>query len=421
MNTDTITLRFRPQLQAVVDLPPSKSISARALIIQALASCSDRLHNLSDCDDTRAMLHALGEGRKEMVVDIGASGTAMRFLTAFFATREGEEHLLTGTPRMLQRPIGPLVDAFRALGADITYEGQEGFPPLRIRGRRLEGGRVSIAAHISSQYISALMMAGAIFPKGLEIQLEGVVASRPYIIMTQRLMEQWGVRSELTDHAVKVLPGGYHPVERYSVELDWSAASYWFSLVALSPDVHASVLLRGLSQHSIQGDSVCGRLFSPLGVGVSETEEGILLTKIPDESSSSTTPSPQEPCEFQMSDCPDLAQGLVVAAALLDKPFSMCGLESLKIKETDRMAALISEMAKLGCVLRQQGEGTLTFSPVCHESQAMPLPHISTYDDHRMAMAFAPAAWKFPGLVIEHPGVVTKSYPRFWDDLSCLL
>lgn len=420
MNTDSLVLRFRPQLRADISLPPSKSISARALIVQALAGVSERVENLSDCDDTLAMLRALGEGRREEVVDIGASGTAMRFLTAFFATREGEEHVLTGTPRMLQRPIGPLVDAFRSLGADIDYAGETGFPPLRIRGRRLQGGRVSIAAHVSSQYISALMMVGPILPRGLEIELEGTVASLPYIIMTQRLMEQWGARVERRGASLCVKPGGYQPVATYRIEPDWSAASYWFSLVALSSDANARVWLRGLSLRSIQGDSVCAELFRTLGVDMQETAEGIVLTKNAEPETALRQAWSESVQTFSMGDCPDLAQGLVVAAALCGVPFRMTGLESLKIKETDRIAALISEMRKLGCIVRQEDEGTLSFSPSDYRPSASP-PRIDTFDDHRMAMAFAPAAWQFPGLTIMQPQVVTKSYPRFWHDLSCLL
>lgn len=413
-----MTLRFCPTLRARIALPPSKSISARALIVQAYAGQDGMVAGLSDCDDTRAMRHALAEGRHETTVDIGASGTAMRFLTAFFATREGETHLLTGTPRMLQRPIGPLVDALRALGAEIHYEGTEGYPPLRIVGHNLQGGRVSIAANVSSQYISALMMAGAVMPQGLVIELLGKVASRPYIEMTLQLMQQWGASATMDGNTVSVLPGkGYHRETPYDIEPDWSAASYWYALVALSPDAETSVELPGLSPDSIQGDRVCASLFATLGVDTCPTPEGGLRLK-----KKKDYRRPSDIQHYDMADCPDLAQGLVVAAALLGIPFACCGLESLKIKETDRMAALQQELGKLGLHLQAPDDGHLIFTPQNSGKAAgssVP-PCIETYDDHRMAMAFAPTAWYCPGLQIAHPEVVSKSYPEFWQHLACL-
>lgn len=413
-----MTLRFCPTLRARIALPPSKSISARALIVQAYAGQDGMIAGLSDCDDTRAMRHALTVGRHETTVDIGASGTAMRFLTAFFATREGETHLLTGTPRMLQRPIGPLVDALRALGAEIHYEGNEGYPPLRIVGHNLQGGRVSIAANVSSQYISALMMAGAVMPQGLVIELLGKTASRPYIEMTLQLMRQWGASATMDGNTVSVLPGkGYHRETPYDIEPDWSAASYWYALVALSPDAETSVELPGLSPESIQGDRVCATLFSTLGVETCPTTDGGLHLR---KRQGYQRPSAMQ--HYAMADCPDLAQGLVVAAALLGIPFACCGLESLKIKETDRMAALQQELGKLGLHLQAPDDGHLIFTPQNSGEAAgssVP-PCIETYDDHRMAMAFAPAAWYCPGLQIAHPEVVSKSYPEFWQHLACL-
>lgn len=413
-----LTLRFRPTLRACIALPPSKSISARALIVQAFAGQEGMIAGLSHCDDTLAMRHALTVGRHETTVDIGASGTAMRFLTAYFATCEGETHILTGTARMLQRPIGPLVDALRTLGAEIHYEGTEGYPPLRIVGHNLQGGRVSIAANVSSQYISALMMAGAVMPQGLTIELLGKTASRPYIEMTLQLMQQWGASATMDGNTVSVLPGkGYHRETPYDIEPDWSAASYWYALVALSPDAEASVELPGLSPESIQGDRVCASLFATLGVDTCPTPEGGLRLK---KKKDYRRPSVIQ--HYDMADCPDLAQGLVVAAALLGIPFACCGLESLKIKETDRMAALQQELGKLGLHLQAPDDGHLTFMPTDSEKAAedMVPPCIETYDDHRMAMAFAPAAWCFPGLQIAHPEVVSKSYPEFWEHLACL-
>lgn len=404
-----MTLHLSPQLPSRVVLPTSKSISARALIIRALADAPCMLSGLSDCDDTQAVIRALGSS--DETVDIGAAGTAMRFLTAFYATREGETHLLTGTVRMKQRPIGILVDALRQLGADIEYAEAEGFPPLIIRGRRLKGGVVRIAADVSSQYISALLMLGPTLADGLVLHLEGKVASRPYILMTLRLMEQFGAETAFDGQTITVRPGGYRRTAPFAVEPDWSAASYWFELVALSPDPAARVVLPGLTARSLQGDSVCAQHFVHLGVATTFTSEGAVLTKAP-------TPA-DDVLRIDFSDCPDLAQTFVVTAALQGRPFCFDGLESLKIKETDRMAALIAELAKLGITILETAPGQLSYGGDASIAPSA-APSIATYADHRMAMAFAPAAYAHPGLNIENPEVISKSYPSFWRDLPML-
>lgn len=411
-----MTLHLSPQLPARVVLPTSKSISARALIIRALADAPCTLSGLSDCDDTQAVIRALG-GSDE-TVDIGAAGTAMRFLTAFYATRNGETHLLTGTPRMKQRPIGILVDALRQLGADIEYAEAEGFPPLIVRGRRLRGGHVTIAADVSSQYISALLMVGPTLAEGLVLHLEGEVASRPYILMTLRLMEQFGASTAFDGQTITVRPGGYRRSAPFAVEPDWSAASYWFELVALSPDPAARVVLPGLTAQSLQGDSICARHFAHLGVATDFTPEGAVLTK-------TKTAASDDVIRIDFVDCPDLAQTFVVTAALEGRPFCFDGLKSLKIKETDRIAALIAELAKLGIAIIETAPGQLSFSgasavAASASASGASSPSIATYADHRMAMAFAPAAYVYPGLTIEHPEVVSKSYPSFWRDLPTL-
>lgn len=419
-----MTVHLAPTLRRTVVLPTSKSISARALIVNALAETPCALQGLSDCDDTNAVLRAMAG--HPTLVDIGAAGTAMRFLTAFYATREGEEHVLTGTERMKHRPIGILVEALRQLGADVVYEGETGFPPLRIHGRRLEGGAVHIAADVSSQYISALLMLGPVLEKGLELHLTGNIASRPYIVMTLRLMEQFGASTAFEGNTIVVRPGGYRRTESYSVEPDWSAASYWYELVALSPDAEARVVLPGLCAESLQGDSICARYFEHFGVRTEFTPDGAVLTK--DNSvqvvDNSTQRIDAAACPkrvtLDFSDCPDLAQTFVVTAALQNRPFRFTGLRSLKIKETDRIAALIAEMAKLGRVLYESAEGELAYDGSASAGDApraaSPIS-ISTYEDHRMAMAFAPAAYLYDGLHIEHPEVVSKSYPNFWQDL----
>ena len=390
--------------RGTVSLPASKSISARAMIIAALAG-QTQLENLSDCDDTQVLRRALRKRTPE--IDIHAAGTAMRFGTAFFAVTPGE-HVLTGTARMQQRPIRLLVDALRALGADIEYAGNEGFPPLRIRGRQLEGGEVNIPAHVSSQYISALLLVAPALKRGLTLRLEGEVVSTPYIDMTLNLMRFFGAQANWRDgHTIEVRPVPYESGHTFRVEPDWSAASYWYELVALSPDAGARVELPGLLPQSVQGDSVVSSLFAPLGVATEFTSTGITLTK-------------QPAAGELLSDftrCPDLAQTLVTTCALLNRPFHFTGLQSLKIKETDRIVALQNELAKLGRRVeandREMWYDGTTCAPIPH-------PSIATYDDHRMAMALAPCAFAFPGLGVEHPEVVCKSYPAFWHDLESL-
>lgn len=400
-----------PQLPTHVVLPTSKSISARALIVNALAEVPCMMAFLSDCDDTETMLRAL-DGDTELV-DVGAAGTAMRFLTAYYSTRVGEEHLLTGTERMKHRPIGILVEALRQLGADIEYAGEPGFPPLRIRGRKLQGGPLSVKADVSSQYISALLMLGPLLEQGLELHLEGTIASRPYIEMTLRLMEQFGAVTAFEGSTINVRPGRYWRLEPMVIEPDWSAASYWFELVALSPDPEAHVLLTGLTPQSLQGDSICAEYFTHLGVETTFTSEGALLTKV------SASAKDAAPLLLDFSSCPDLAQTFVVTAALQNRPFRFTGLQSLKIKETDRIAALMAEAAKLGKTLYESAEGELVYDgpTAAEQGSAAATISISTYEDHRMAMAFAPVAYLFPNLRIEHPEVVSKSYPNFWSAL----
>lgn len=412
-----------PHLRTTVALPTSKSISARALIVNALAATPCALLGLSDCDDTKAVLRALDENAR--TVDIGAAGTAMRFLAAYYCTRVGETHLLTGTERMKHRPIGILVDALRQLGADIEYAGEAGFPPLLIRGRKLRGGHITVKASVSSQYISALLMLGPTFSEGLHLTLEGEIASRPYILMTLRLMEQFGAETEFVGQDIRVRPGRYSRTAPYSVEPDWSAASYWYELVALSPDADARVVLPGLRAESLQGDSICAEYFTHFGVQTEFTPEGAVLTKktalaasLSPLTTSVATPSTSV-VTLDFCDCPDLAQTFVVTAAMQNRPFRFTGLKSLKIKETDRVAALIAEAAKLGKTLYESADGELAYDgPKAEEQGSGGAPlSIATYEDHRMAMAFAPAAYLHDGLTIEHPEVVSKSYPGFWDDL----
>ena len=397
-------------LRTTVKLPASKSISNRALIIYALSDCCILPENLSDCDDTEVIIRALRD--KPQTIDIGAAGTAMRFMTAYLAATNSGEYVLTGTDRMKQRPIGILVDALRRLGADIRYEGREGFPPLRICGSKLEGGALEIEGNVSSQYISALLMIGPVLSKGLTLRLQGDIISRPYIDLTLWTMREFGADVDWTSiDTIEVKPQAYRP-RPYYIENDWSAASYWYEMVALSEDPEAEVRLEGLMDGSKQGDSSVRYIFSLLGVKtVFDSKKPGVPTIVTLKKSGRCVPR----LEYDFVNSPDLAQTFVAACCALGVPFRFTGLQTLKIKETDRIQALKTEMAKLGyvisdvngCELLWNGDKTPTAGPV---------PCIDTYADHRMALAFAPLALRMP-IVINNPKVVTKSYPQFWDDL----
>ncbi|MCC8187249.1 MAG: 3-phosphoshikimate 1-carboxyvinyltransferase [Bacteroides sp.] len=396
------TLSIPTQLQAAIQLPASKSISNRALIIHALARSTQVLSNLSDCDDTRVMINALKH--LEDVIDIGAAGTSMRFLTAYLSVAEGT-HTITGSERMQQRPIQVLVDALRILGADISYKRKEGYPPLLIRGTSLKGGKVSLRGNVSSQYISALLMIGPVLPEGLSLQLTGDIISRPYIELTLQLMRDFDARAEwISGQEIRVWAQPYRG-RSFLVESDWSAASYWYQLAALAEK--AAFDLDGLFANSYQGDSRGAEVFSKLGIETVFTEKGVSIYK---------KENAVTYLEEDFIDIPDLAQTLVVTCALLGVHFRFTGLQTLRIKETDRIHALVTEMRKLGYVLKDEHDSVLMWDGERCEPEAVPV--ISTYEDHRMAMAFAPAALKFPQMRIADPQVVTKSYPGYWEDLK---
>lgn len=389
-------------IQATITLPSSKSISNRALIINALAGATLPPENLSDCDDTRVMIKALA-GNDE-VVDIMAAGTSMRFLTAYFSVTPGTR-ILTGTERMKQRPISILVDALRALGANIEYVERQGYPPLKITGTKITGNEISLPGNVSSQYISALLMIAPILGNGLNIYLKGEVISRPYINLTLQLMKEFGVNATWdSGNSLSIPPQTYRSVP-YRIESDWSAASYWYQLAALADE--AEITLPGLLENSYQGDRRGADVFEKLGISTLFTAGGAVLTK-------------KERniihLEEDFSDIPDLAQTFAVTCALLDIPFRFTGLQTLKIKETDRIAALIAELRKLGYILRDEAGSILIWDG--GRCAPEPVPVIKTYEDHRMAMAFAPAAMHIPQMRIDEPQVVTKSYPGFWEDLQ---
>lgn len=401
-----------------INLPSSKSLSNRALLLCALSGTESSVGHMSNCDDTYVMWRALTTRSHE--VDIMAAGTAMRFLTAFFSTCSNEEHIMTGTERMRQRPISVLVDALRHLGAEIEYTEKEGFPPLRIKGHQLYGGALSLPANVSSQYISALLMVAPQMTEGLSLTLEGNIISRPYIDMTLSMMQAFGADARwVGENVISVAPKCYRNGVIFNVESDWSAASYWYEVAAILPSkLHGepfSITLPWLHSKSWQGDSEVQRLFQPLGV---ETEfdaehEWAILRR------NDAIALPEgETYEANLVDQPDLAQTLVVTCALLRRPFRFTGLRSLRIKETDRMEALRNELAKLGVDLGIEGDEALfvsNYSPDAPRYNGMP---IATYHDHRMAMAFAPARLLCPTLQIAHPEVVSKSYPNFWEEFS---
>ena len=389
------------KIHTTIQLPSSKSISNRALIINALGNGTHHPENLSDCDDTRVMIRALNDDKE--TIDIMAAGTAMRFLTAYLSVTPGTR-IITGTERMQQRPIQVLVNALRELGADIEYVANDGFPPLRITGRELRKDTISLPGNVSSQYISALLMIAPVLTNGLTIRLTGDIISRPYINLTLQLMNDFGVRAEWTDdHRLKVEPQAYHSTPFY-VESDWSAASYWHQIVALSKE--AEVTLPGLFKDSYQGDSQVAGIFRSLGVETIYKDKTVILKK---------NGKSVERLDYDFINQPDLAQTFVVTCALLNIPFRFSGLQSLKIKETDRMAALITEMRKLGYILHETDGSVLSWEGERCTTEEHPA--IDTYEDHRMAMAFAPTCLALPEILINNPQVVSKSYPRYWEDL----
>ncbi|MCD8269017.1 MAG: 3-phosphoshikimate 1-carboxyvinyltransferase [Parabacteroides sp.] len=389
-------------IRASIQLPASKSISNRALILNALSYSPYPIQNIAQCDDTDVMVKALNSNSCDF--DIKAAGTAMRFLTAFLSKIVGE-WTITGTERMKNRPIKLLVDALNSLGARIEYIEKEGYPPLRIFGSALQGGEISLAGGVSSQYISALLMIAPLMENGLTLNLEGNIISRPYINLTLQLMEQFGVKATWKGQTIRILPQEYQPI-RFTVESDWSAASYWYSMMALSKN--AEIELLGLFKNSLHGDAAGAKLFAQLGVGTVFTNRGVQLKH---------NGNVAKKLIYDFVNEPDLAQTFVVTCVLLNIPFRFTGLQSLKIKETDRIEALKTELRKLGYLLTDSNDSILEWNGERCEPDADPV--IATYEDHRMAMAFAPAALVLPqGIQIADPGVVTKSYPGYWEDLQ---
>jgi 3-phosphoshikimate 1-carboxyvinyltransferase len=385
-----------------VQLPSSKSISNRVLILNALSGNQSIVRNLSAARDTKLMMALVNNPEK--LIDVMDAGTTMRFLTAYFAV-SGKNKILTGTDRMKQRPIGLLVNALRELGANVSYLENDGFPPIETKGFTAQKSvKVSIPGDISSQYISALMMVAPSLPEGLTVQLTGKIGSRPYIEMTAALMETFGVSPEFNGQIIRIPPGAYRPTP-ITVEADWSAASYWFAFTALAEK--AKIILPNVAQKSLQGDRVIVGIMEKLGVKSVFKNTTATLTKQPSAGF----------IEWDFTDCPDLAQTVfpVCAAKGIDGLFT--GLESLRIKETDRIAALQTELGKIGASLTEEKTGQWKLASQ-KQTPRNPIT-IQTYHDHRMAMGLAPLA-TLMDLTIEEPDVINKSYPGFWEDMRAV-
>ena len=399
----TLQLTAPQQANGTISLPTSKSISNRALMIAALCGSEPQVLHPALCDDTAVMVDALA--RQEGDINVGAAGTAMRFLTAYFATREGVTVTLDGVERMRHRPIGPLVDALRLLGAHIEYLGQEGFPPLQITGTAMHGGDITMAGDVSSQFISAVMM---ILPAigGGSIQLTGNIVSAPYIHMTAAVMRSMGAQVDFTRSTIAV--GNGYQGNDIVVEADWSAAAPWYALAALLPQ--SGITLQGLTADSIQGDARLVDLGSRLGIASRFDAHGVTLD----------TSRFIDCCCSNFADMaatPDLVPSWAVLMCLLERSFRMTGVRTLRLKESDRIEALRQELLKLGYVLKIEGEDAISWYGERVAVTTQP-PVIDTHGDHRMAMAFAPAAVRFPGLIIRDADVVSKSYPAYWRHLT---
>lgn len=402
MKSKKIQLDKTPKLEAVsILLPASKSISNRALILRKLSKQSCELKNLSEARDTVTMNRLLNSNDAEL--DVLDAGTTMRFLTAYLVATN-QRKILIGTERMQQRPIRILVEALCEIGADITYLKNVGYPPIKINDLAVQKTRdISIRGDISSQYISALLMIAPILPKGLNLNLTGDIGSRPYIEMTLSLMDHFGVKASFKENVIEVASQSYRAKD-LTIEPDWSGASYWYSFVALCAE--GSVLLKDLKDHSIQGDRVIADIMEELGVKTEFKKEGALLTKS----------DWNKNVSFDFKNCPDLAQTVAVICAAKGISCEMTGLKSLKIKETDRVAALSTELKKLGADLIEDDEKWQIIPTQSLPSQVT----IDTYEDHRMAMAFAPLATLMDVEIID-PDVVNKSFPNYWKEVAKII
>ncbi len=388
--------------QSSIAITGSKSESNRLLLLQALYP-NISIANISNSDDATLMQKALKSS--DSVKDIHHAGTAMRFLTAYYATQNNEEITLTGSSRMQERPIKILVDALRQLGANIQYTNNEGYPPLQIKGEKLQGNKVTLSANVSSQYISALLLVAPTLENGLTLTLDGKITSVPYINMTLSLLNELGVQTNFEGNTITVARfEATQEVKAFTVESDWSSASYFYSLIALS-EIGTTIELSSYKQNSLQGDSCLAEIYQKFGVETVFSKNKITLTK--------TQEATQETIKLDLKNTPDIAQTIAVTAFGLQLPCEMIGLHTLKIKETDRLVALKIELEKLGASVDITDASLYLHKGVSINEDIT----IETYKDHRMAMAFAPLALRVP-LVIEKADVVSKSFPDFWKDLE---
>lgn len=403
--------------KGTVHLTGSKSECNRALIIEALSNGKVKVDNISDAADAVLLAGILRSDKRLAVsgndnsdsenavseINIGPAGTAMRFLTAYLPLQD-EEVILTGSARMKERPIGILVDALRKIGARIDYVENEGFPPINIKGSLVQqSNKVSIKGNISSQYITALLLIAARLPLGLELHIEGDLTSKPYVEMTLAMLQAAGIQHTWNDNVIAIAKQEFAETSIH-VEPDWSAASYWYAIAALADE--AELFLPGLTQYSLQGDSVITEIMANFGITSQFKDGGVYLQK---------EAKPVIRKIFDMKECPDLAQTVIVVCAALGHEATFTGLETLKIKETDRVAALQNELAKIGVKLIEKGQ---VYKLDCSEKHIPNRIFVNTYHDHRMAMAFAPLALIVPEIEFEDADVVEKSYPAFWRDLE---
>lgn len=391
-------------LQSSIQITGSKSETNRLLLLQALYP-NITLENTSNSDDSEVMLKALRS--QDALIDIHHAGTAMRFLTAYFATQQDREVLLTGSPRMKERPIKILVEALQQLGADISYEGKEGFPPIKIKGKKLTNSKVALPADISSQYISALLLIAPKLENGLKLTLEGKITSIPYIKMTLALLNENGIETLFKENTISVHHKSTIVNHKSTIESDWSSASYFYSIVALSK-VGTQIKLSSYKQDSLQGDAALAEIYKNFGVKtIFNPDNSITILK--------SEINNQQSAIFNLNDSPDISQTIAVTCFGLGIGCHLMGLHTLKIKETDRLEALKTELEKLGAVISVTNDSlTLEASSTISSNTA-----IDTYNDHRMAMAFAPLALK-TDIIINNAEVVSKSYPDFWEDLKTI-
>jgi len=388
-------------IRGAVSLPSSKSISNRLLIIKALSSSPVTISNLSQSDDTIILKEIFASQNKAL--EAKDAGTVMRFLTAYLATRAGE-YTLGGSERMSERPVGILVDALRQLGAKIEYTGAKGYPPLKITGSALHGGQLVLDGSVSSQFITALLLIAPVISGPLSIEFSGKISSRPYISMTLQLLNTFGIESLWKNNKIKIRPGHFRETS-IDVEADWSAASYWYSMVALAKE--AEITLTGLTGSSIQGDSIAASVFSLLGVRTTFTDSGAVLTK---------SNEVAHEIGFDFTDCPDLAPAIIVTSAALRVPGLFTGIESLKIKESNRITALQEELHKLDVELIEISE--IAVRTKMNPEPTSPTSVLWSHMDHRIAMSLAPLGLVHTSVDIKDPEVTSKSYPNFWNDLK---